>query len=187
MKEALAITLGGMQGLGATDDQRERPVDRLGALAMAQSKRGDALAAESFMASLGGALIALKWSNRTDLRAEVDLSLAIAIRWPQWDFHRLSGKQADRIARWAVTEYIIPFCLTCRGAKESPNHQDIDGTQPMIQCPTCSGSGRRRFTDEERTEAMGAPFDKAMDVAHQILTHSEALAIRGTARMLERW
>lgn len=182
MKQSLAVTLAGMQGLGS-NEVTERPVDRLGALGMAQSKRGDAAATESLMCSLGSDLIAFKFGNRAASREEAEVKLCILLAAP---FPKLSGRKRDRIARQAVLEFSLDFCMTCRGAKEVPNHQDVDGLQPMRPCQDCAATGLRRFSDAERIEAMGELFSKAMEEAHRLIGWAESLAVRLVRERLER-
>jgi hypothetical protein len=196
MKLSLAVTLGGLQGLGSTPDNRERPVDRLTALAraegpverrsMSQCERGDHAAQESFLCSLGGDLIAFKFGNRAPSKSEAEVKLAIALGWKQYGL-KLKPAQLERIARCALMEWALDLCLTCRGAKEIPNYQDVDGAQPMKVCPECSGTGLRRYSDSERTEAMGEAYAKAMGWAHSLIAQSEALCVRLTRERLERW
>ena len=195
MKLSLAVTLGGLQGLGGTEDGRERPVDRLTALAHAigpverrstsQAERGDRAARDSFLCSLGGDLIAFKFSNRAPSKSEAELKRAIALGWKCWGL-KLRRAQYDRIARWALMEYALDFCPTCAAKGEIPNQQDVDGRQPMRQCPECGGNGKRHYSDQERTDAMGEAFDKAMSWAHSIIAMAESLAVRSVKERLER-
>jgi hypothetical protein len=196
MKFALAVTLGGFQGLGSTPDNRERPVDRLTAMARAegpverrnqsQCERGDRAAMESFLCSLGVDLIAFKFGHRVASKSEAELKLAIALKWKQYGL-KLTVAQSEKIAAWAVMEWALDFCPTCRGAKEIPNYQDVDGRQPMKPCTSCEGTGLRRYTDAERVEAMGQTFDRAIGWAQSLIAQSEALAVKLTKERLERW
>lgn len=186
MKQALAVTLAGLQGLGSTSDNRERPVDRVTALAAAQCRRGDEAAETSFLCSLGGDLIAFKFGNRAASKSEAEMKLAIALGWKRWGL-KLKVAQYERIARCALMEWALDFCLTCRGAKEIPNYQAVDGAQPMKPCGDCNATGRRLYTDSERVEAMGEAFAKAMGEAHGLIGRAEALAVRLVKERLERF
>jgi hypothetical protein len=203
VKLALSVTLCGFQGLGSTPDNRERPVDRLTAMARAegpverrsqeQCERGDRAAMESFLCSLGVDLIAFKFGHRIASKSEAELKLAIVLKWKQYNL-KLTAAQSERVARWAITEWLLDFCPTCRGAKEIPNYQDVSGTQPMKPCSSCAGTGLRRYSDAERIDAMGeefaakgAAFDRAMGWALSLIAQSEALAVRLTKERLERW
>jgi hypothetical protein len=187
MKLALAVTLGGLQGLGSTQDQRERPVDRLTALARAigpverrkteDCARGDHAAMESFLCSLGGDLIAFKFGHRAPSKMEAEVKLSIALGWKPWKL-KLKTWQYDRIARCAILEWALDFCPTCGGAKEVRNHADVDGAQPMKHCVDCQGTGLRLYSDHERAEAMGDAYAKAMERAHSLIGGAESLAVR---------
>lgn len=195
MKLALAVTLGGLQGLGTTEDGRERPVDRLHAVASAQGpterrsesqcERGDYAAQESFLCSLGVDLIAFKFGHRAPSKELAELSLSIALGWKRWGL-KLKRRQYERIARCALMEWTLDFCPTCHGAKEIPNYEQVEGAQPMKPCGECRATGLRLYTDHERIEAMGEAYAKAMDNAHIILRWAESLAIRGTKDWLDR-
>lgn len=187
MKQSLAIALAGLQGLGTTDDHRERPVDRLGALAMAQIQRADNAARQSFLASLGGDLIAFKFGNRAASKLDAEAKLEVALAWREL---RLRAGQRKRIAAWAIQEWAIDLCPVCKGAKEVPDHSDLEGAQPMKPCPPsptgCGGSGKRRYSDEERIEALGETFARAMDEAHRLIGAAEDIATRETIRRVGR-
>lgn len=195
MKLALAVTLGGLQGLGTTEDGRERPVDRLHALAKAigpverrsesQCERGDYAAQDSYLCSLGTDLIAFKFGKRIPSRSMAELSLAIALGWKRWGL-KLRRSDYDRIAKWAIVEWTHDYCMACHGAKQVPNYQNVDGAQPMKPCEHCHSTGLRLYTDPERIEAMGAPYARAMGWAHSLIAQAEALAVRSAKDRLER-
>lgn len=189
MKQSLAAVLTGLQGLGS-DEWRERPVDRLAALGAMQINSTTQAARTSLLCSLGVDLIAFKLGGRVGSRGDAEDVLATVLAWPSWKL-KLTASQRDRVARWAVTEWAHDKCqprpFGCGGAKEVPSHdKPVDGRQPMQTCPTCRGTGRRHYSDSERTEALGRTYPEAMDVAHQVIGWAEALAIRYAARLLER-
>lgn len=178
MRQILAAVLAGFQSLGS-DESRERPVDRLGALAYA--------ALESELASLGVDLIAFKYGHRAASKAPAEAKLALLLAMPR-NRLGLSAKQCSRVARHAVTEYLIDFCPVCRGAKEVPDRSGLEGTQPMKPCDGCGGTGVRRWSDSERSEALGGgDFGRALGLAHGYISKGAALAVSGAVRMLERW
>jgi hypothetical protein len=185
MKEALAAVLAGFQGLGS-DESRERPVDRLAALGQIQNSYADTTAANSFLASLGVSLISFKYANRPASKQDAEDQLAIALSWKQWNL-RLTGKERDKVARQALMEWAIDFCPTCHGRKEVPEQGQQEGPQRMKPCMSCTSTGKRRYSDHERVEAMGKAFDKAMSVAHGIIGRAEDLSVRAAKDMLERW
>lgn len=52
----------------------------------------------------------------------------------------------------ALSEWLLPHCETCRGAKEM-----IAGPKRII-CPTCEGYGVKRYSDRERQLFLGFKF-----------------------------
>lgn len=185
MKEAIIGVLTGMQGLG-WDESREKPVDRLTALAAAQWRRADAASRASFLCSLGRDLIAFKGASRPDSWAEAVAKLAEALQCRK--LKNLSFGDRQRIAAWAVQEFAVDMCPSCLGAKEVPQFDgQEDGYQPMMSCRACSGSGKRRYTDGERAAAMGQSYAEAMNEAHRIIADAQGLAVSTAAAMLERW
>lgn len=197
MKIAFAQVLGGFQGLG-NDDARERPVDRLAALAASQIARSKDSERSAALCSLGVDLIRFKLANIPAAKADAEDKLCAILGWrtadekSTWDLHVSAGRRHS-IARWAIQEWALDLCPVCKGATEIPDHSlpEREGRQPMKCCPGapigCGGTGRRRYTDAERVEAMGQAFDKAMAVAHSIIGRSESIAVKQAKEMLEHW
>lgn len=69
-------------------------------------------------------------------------------------WQRLNYDVTRRIVDQCLMEFIAPFCLTCRGAKE------IIIEKRRIVCYDCAGVGVRRFTDSDRASAMNLSFDQ---------------------------
>ena len=195
MKMALVGVLGGLQSLAHDDSAHERPVDRLGACAMPARRAAAAIAKqveratsaerEAILCSLGVELMRFKHSNVAAARLDAEDLLALALVWrPKLE---LSGRQRARVARWAVHEWAIDLCPACQGAMQVPDHDSPrEGAQPMKPCCECASTGKRRYTDEERIEALGAAFDEAMSEAHEFIASAEALAVGRARKMLER-
>lgn len=166
------------------DESREKPVDRLTALGIVGRTVDDQVARShnaqrtAHLCSLGVDLIAFKLGGRVTSKEDAEDQLSAVLAWPSLKL-RLSGKNRDRIARWAVYEWVIDLCPTCSGAKVVPDHnlKHLEGVQPMKECGTCAGTGKRRYSDQERTEALGEPHGKAMDEAHRIIGWATALAV----------
>lgn len=193
MKAALAAVLTGFQGL-EHNDVREKPVDRLGALGMIQRQRdeqsahGKRVDREAALSSLGVELIRFKGAHVASAKADAEDKLAGIMAWRSWGLD-LTGKQRAIVAAWAIREWAVDICPTCAGAREVRDHDQHDqvGTQPMKRCPSCLGTSKRRYSDEERTAAMGSAFSDAMFRAHEIIGRAEALAVERAKGMLERW
>ena len=196
MREALARALSGPINL---DEQaHERPVDRLHALASSQIYRANRTARASKLASLGVSLMALKHANRADEYARAVERLAdllVFCRPKKSELFRVT------VSRQAVMEHCVDFCPTCKGTGEIPAQDGLDGAQRMKPCPPpdpsgnggCGGTGKRRYTDEERRVNMllraedyraGASL---MAEAMGLISLAEDEAIRSAKRLLERW
>ncbi len=178
MRKALAALFSGLQGLGS-DSARERPVDRLAAIGAIQIRRADEAAGQSQLASLGVDLIAYKIGGRELSRTEAEIKLADALKRK---IPSLRRRETIRIARWTIHEWTEDACPMCHGACEIPSGEGV-----TVTCEDCHGSGRHKYTDPERVEAMGAAYSKAVYEAHWIIGEAESLAIRMYSGMLERW
>ena len=205
MKAAFAAVLGGMQNLDDCE-HRERPVDRLAALAAGarcvpdedrngnQVRRATHEQRQAILASLGVDLVAFKHSQRALSGVNAFQALAEILAWPSWwpqGEVGLSPVERFAVARWAIHEWAEERCPPrpkgCGGALVVPTQDGVDGTQRTMICSVCAGTGKRRWSDQERTQAMGAAHDEGMNQAHRIIAHAEMIAVRRGAKMLERW
>lgn len=194
MKRLFAGALGGFQNLDS-DDFRERPVDRLGALGAAQIARADEALRLSILTSLGVDLIRYKFAGVDTAGSDAEDKLSAALSWPkEWPGRdvKLNASERDVVACWSIHEWKNDKCPQrpngCGGALEIPSAaQPIDGAQPMVVCPVCHGTGWRRWKDTERLEAMGNAFEKAMSIAHALIVHAEDLAMRRGREQVEHW
>lgn len=192
MRETLGVTLGGMLGLGQSEDQGERAVDRIAALGASQAlteqdRRVNHAAEESFLIGLGGDLIALKYGRRTASKVSAQANLAQALSWKRLRLG-LTDLQRDRISWWAIREWTIDACTPCMGSGKVAAHdvEGLEGAQPMETCPTCQGAGKRRYDDAERIQALGHPFAEAMESAHRLISTAEGLATANVLRKVGR-
>lgn len=64
--------------------------------------------------------------------------------------HHISRSIAEKIAAQALVEWAYPHCPDCGGARE------VMGEHIRILCPSCKGTGVRRWTDSERRGYIGA-------------------------------
>lgn len=189
MRESLARALSGPVSL-MEDEWRERPVDRLHALASAQMERANRTAREAHLASLGVSLIALKAANRAD---ELDRAIKRLVACIMWVRPAPTEKMALKVARQAIQETIIDFCPTCKGTGEVPDQEGLDGAQRMRVCPSCGGHGRRRYSNEERISGLQIhagelhKVNRYLTEALTFISRAEDEAIRTAARLLERW
>jgi hypothetical protein len=194
MKSQFAGVLGGFQSLDS-DDFRERPVDRLGALGAAQIARADEALRLSVLTALGVDLIRYKFAGVDTAGKDAEDKLSAALSWPkEWPGRNvlLDAAQRDVVARWSVHEWRNDKCPPrpdgCGGALEVPSSARlIDGAQPMMVCPKCRGTGWKRWSDEERRAAMEDTFSKAMGIAHALIAHAEDLAMKRGKEQVERW
>lgn len=189
MKQVLAGVLGGFQSLQA-NDVREVPVDRLTALAASQVARAKEAERTAALCSLGVDLIRFKLAHIPGAKADAEDKLCAVLSWKNaesmssWNL-KVSAGRRYAVARWAIQEWAIDVCPSCLGAKEMKAH-DIEGAQPMLICVTCSGTGKRRYSDQERLDALGGEFDRAMNIAHGIIGRAEQLAVQRAKELLER-
>jgi hypothetical protein len=168
------------------DQWRDRPVDSLHALAAALSSFGRT-ARESALATLGVSLIALKSANRADEYVRSVDRLAHMLRKTK---PKPNAELRIRISRQAVHEHIVDFCGTCQGRGEIPDQEGLEGAQRMKPCPECGGHGKRRYSDSERVELIGAPLrdvNRWMADAIALISEAESEAVRSASKLLGRW
>lgn len=197
MKEALAHALSGIASL-AEDAWRERPVDRLHALASSQISNGVRTEREAILAALGKSWMALRDARCTKEMPEVLDGLIACLMWSR---PKPTAKAADKVARWIIIERVHENCPTCRGRKEIPDTDKMGGREiaegsgaiPMRECPECKGTGKHIYSNRERIEGMGIgagelhKYQKLLFDAEMWLAQAESQCIRSTKRLLERW
>jgi len=173
MREALAIAMSGHQSL-AHSDTRERAIDRIGAAGAAQirAKGAEHLA---FLTTLGRNAFGFKFAHRPECKPLAEEDLAIELNRAKYRLHCREHGTRLKIARHAVYEYHVDMCGRCSGRGFLPLKGIGDGPQPTIQCPSCYGNPKK------------PSGDKQIDTALSILYRSEALFVRATGKMLERW
>jgi hypothetical protein len=184
VKGAYIGVLTGLQGLG-WDEAREKPVDRLTAISAIQNATANRALNTAHLCSLGKDLVAFKFAHRPASRDAAVTGLALALRDKKG--LKLSDVARWRVASHAIHEWAVDLCPTCLGAREIPDHDaPRDGPQPMKECGTCHSTGRRRYTDDERIQAMGELFEQAMYEAHSLISTAEALSIEQATWTLGR-
>lgn len=185
MREALAHALTGPVNLDE-QESRERPVDRLHAMACA--------ARESHLSSLGVSYIALRAANRADEYARTISKLEKCLAWGK---RRVAQEMRFKLARQAVMESIVSACPRCSGTKEVKADIGLDGAQRMKPCPPapegCGGHGLRRYSDDERMNSLEVDkhlyrlLERHLTDAIAFLNAGEAEAIRTARRLLEKY
>lgn len=188
MREALAIAMQGLTGLGESPTHDASPVDRLHAIAAAQRPETyrecrDARG-RSLMVVLGRDLIAVLDGDGERWRSRCEIALAEIMQWRQYNL-RLKEETARYVARQAMHEAKESRCHVCHGKTDENGIFSIpdvdklqgrtpDGPVPMRPCPACDGTGKHRFSDVEREQIIGdaVRFTRAMTVAHGIISQS---------------
>lgn len=164
-REALARALTGTVGLGESPSHDAAPVDRLHAVGAAQRA--------SQLAVLGFELVRLKNSNVAEAYGPCKDGLADFLM-ERCDNLNIKRPQAEIIAAQVVMEFVIDYCHACGGRGETPDTSRSDGRDgavPMKACGVCGGVGVRRYTDDERAQAIGdaRKLQRAFSEAHAIL------------------
>ena len=129
-------------------DYREMPIDRIGAFS-----RGS---------RLGTLLWRLKYASDASCFKPAVFLLAKGTS--------LQSEIGKRVCAMAVSEWLMPNCLTCFGAKEM-----IFG-QKRVTCPDCEGHGVKRYADKERDRYLGSrfkPWAKKYAAVMALLTGAE--------------
>lgn len=194
-RESLAHALSGPVSL-AEDQWRERDVDRLHAIASAQlvreqDERCNKARKSAALCSLGVDVFAytvLPEGDPGGVRA-FNRAFKTLMDYLDWSEHRLSLRESTKIAvaRHSLLEHKNSTCRVCNGKTDEdriPSIPDVDrlkgwregdGPVPMRACPSCGGTGKHKWTDEERFNSTGIRhkvMDRAFSVAHELLTAS---------------
>lgn len=192
MKGVMALVLAGLQGLGS-DESRERPVDRLTAMGAIQAARAGEVARISELNSLGIDLIAFKFGKRESSKQAAEEKLADVLAWldakgkSYWGLRSRDPRHLLKIAAWAIREWDVDYCPSCRGAKEISFYgEGFEGPQRMTICPDCRGTGKRRYSDGERADALGDANSRALAIAAGIIGQAEGQAVRHAREKLGR-
>lgn len=189
MKEALAHCLTGPVNLDE-QEARERPVDYIHAMAMAQQVTVHRTHHDAHLAALGLSWYALKGANRPDAFQDVLDRLAACLLWSGG---RMSRKDRQKIAHQAVMESLVDSCPTCAGTGEIKAYEEIEGTQRMKQCPECGGHGKRRYSNAERIAGLEinptelVKYERKLSEALGYLAQAEKEVTITALRLMEHW
>lgn len=188
MRESLAKALSNPVSLA--EGVNERPVDIVHAIASAQIVRIGEAPTRYNLSAIGRKVYPAMSLPKDDgglnaaiLDAAGALSAALMARG-----HRLGllPSTARLVAFHAIRESRDATCRTCKGRIDTQtgrtaipdverlkNWHEGDGPVPMKPCPSCGGSGKHRFSDDERAEAIGEVHKnmaRAFSVAHSIIS-----------------
>jgi hypothetical protein len=133
--------------------------DKLLALSLGSVTNERRTARESLLNSLGVSLMAFKEAMRADYYLRAVNDLRDSLRWKL----KASRKDRQRVAEWAIHEWVKDQCQICKGAAHV---FDLRGVERL--CPECLGSRKRKYTQAERFEKLGyggVRADRAMDAA----------------------
>lgn len=177
--ESLARSL---RGNLTYDADAERDWDRLTALAMGSVTADHRTARESLLNSLGVSLIALKHARRFDLLRMTADGLADCLAWR---FKSVRRQDRRRVARLAIAEWTDDSCKLCTGAGHV-----YDRVGVQRPCPSCGGSRKHRYSDEERAQALevrdGSKWAWHVEIAHAQIQFAIDLAYRQAKEKLGR-
>lgn len=196
-RESLAHALSGPISL-QEDEYRERPVDRLHALASSQVVNFTRTEREAHLAALGKSWIALRDAMRVDELPAVRDGLIVCLMWSR---PKPTVKAADKAVRWTIIERVHEACPTCKGKMQIPDTDKMggrvfaegDGAVPMRVCPECNGTGKHRYSNQERIAGLEIEagelhkYARMLADAEMWLSQAESQAVRSTMKLLERW
>lgn len=161
------------------DADHERDLDRLLALCLGNITTDRRASREAHLNALGMALIAFKHRNLPEYHARAQSGLADALAWKA---KGISKGRRYGIAGLAISEWVIDQCNQCLGSRIVT---DVNGVQRA--CLLCSGSGKRRYSDEERASILGASggrYNSAVEIAHSVIGLAVRLAYEFGNKML---
>lgn len=156
MREAIANALDSSL---EWDDAHEKAIDKL--TAFAYSDR------------LGTLLWRVKYFNCQQSYKPALLILAKRLK-------PINREIAYKVAQQAMNEWLFSFCKTCLGAKE------VKAGELVVSCKACCGTGVRRYTDQERQQAIGAHMPKQIKAIHDIIGETDRKVSKNIRNKLQR-
>ena len=189
--EALAVALAGYTSLSEAANGSIRPVDRLHALGMGQRYRE--AQREAALICLGGDLIRYSRSRVDSAQGDCVEKLASLL-------HKGRPETRMAVAIQAIHEFHAPACQICKGRTDATGifsvpdppegWEEGDGPVPMRVCPSCNGTGMRRWTDADRSHALGTNAKRLRDQfadAYILISEAIWLAEQAGMRLVNRW
>jgi hypothetical protein len=166
------------------DPDREKDIDILTAMGMTDNY--------SRVNMLGGLLFALKGGalNKSDFyfpgndrynedQRDAALTLAEVARHHK-ELRSLRPGLRNRLAALAVVEWLHDNCPDCNG-----NGLKKSGNGVMIECQTCKGCGKRRYSDYDRISILFEMDIKTYDTDKARRGESKAVRRRNRDRFIE--
>ena len=126
-------------------EERERAIDRVAAAGRA--------------APLG----LLIWKARYQLESKAYQAAIKLLTTRYLEHYRAeSPETAGKAVEQCFSEFMGPACSGCNGAKE------LVSENLRVVCPTCQGSGIRRYSDTERSGRMKLSYGLTKHLAHKM-------------------
>jgi hypothetical protein len=144
-----------------------------------EAKPFERTARESLLNSLGVSLLGFKVAQRADLFTRAADDLRDSLRWKL----KTSRQDRQRIAEWAIREWVVDICPTCSGAGHIFDNRGVERI-----CNTCDGNLKRKYTQAERFEKLGyggVRADRAMDAALLQISVAVGFCVRQAREKLE--
>lgn len=190
MREALVRVLTSPTNLDE-QDHAERPVDRLHAVASAQYRAIDRARRMAVLVPLGRLLLPIVDGKSDRFRKEAEKALSLCLSWAEYRL-RLHKDIRGAVAKQAIHEAQNARCPTCKGItdvkdgicsipdlEKMAGHRVWIGPVPLKPCPACNGTGKRRFTDDERAMVVldAVRYAEALAVAHSIISEATSVVL----------
>lgn len=202
IEEQLAVAL----AYGATSEMAAMGAAQSKAIQLAQTGNNLAAMWASRLVSVGRHLIAYKGAAliaekspapENILRVNRELAGSIELLENQLKHvlkrrhkaKRLSENERIIVVAVAIDEWTADYCRTCSGAGEIPMFTEVEGNQPMQECPTCHGSLRHRYTDKERESALSLKselLEKPLDMRVSLHLVRAVLTTRAIIKLAAR-
>ena len=190
MREALVRVLTSPTNLDE-QDYSERPVDRVHAVASAQYRAIDRARRAAILVPLGRLLLPIVDGQSDRFRKEAEEALSLCLSWKEYRL-RVHGDISRAVARQAIHEAQNARCPVCKGITDVKDgvcsipdlermagHKVWIGPVPLKPCPECNGTGKKKFSDEERARVVldAVRYAEALAVAHSIISEATSMVL----------
>lgn len=164
------------------DAGHETDLDKLTALCLGSISTDRRASREALLNSLGCDLMAFKFRHVVERLDPATVKLAEVLRWRA---KGLSMARRHNIATLSIREWVIDMCASCLGSRQITDTNGV--TRP---CFSCSATGKRRYSDQERSEMLGEPANKyasAIGIAHSGIALAVHVASENAREYLRKW